>query len=142
MLEPLLKGDFGREADCLLEPIDARARFNHVAGLRWSEFDHGFSSQELLQHPDKQDNFHRTVVADVENSKRRNRRLHRRVEENLHNTVNNVVDVREVPPVLTLVEQLDGLPFTNRFREQDRRHVGPAPRSVHREERRPVIMKP
>src|SRR3990170_4443067 len=73
-------------------------------------------------------------MTNVENPKRRNRWLRGSVEEHLHHSVHDIIDVREIATVLTLVEQLDRCAFADRLGKQDWRHVRPAPWPVNGEE--------
>ena len=49
-------------------------------------------------------------------------------------TFGDVLDEREVAFVVAVVEHVDGFALEDVLGEQEQRHVGPAPGTVHREE--------
>ena len=51
-----------------------------------------------------------------------------------HDALDDVVDVGEVAAMVPVVEDVDRLAREDALREQEQRHVRPAPRAVHREE--------
>ena len=59
---------------------------------------------------------------------------HRRLLQDPHDALDDVVDVGEVPLHPTLVEHVDRPSLEDRPGEEKERHVGPSPGSVHREE--------
>src|SRR5438552_1433075 len=65
--------------------------------------------------------------------------------QNPDQTLDNVVDIGEVPPHLAVIEHVDWMPFQDRPGKAEQRHIRPAPGAVDREEaqargREPVEM--
>ena len=110
------------------------AGLEHVAGLGIDQLDLRGALDQLFEHADEEDGLDGAVVADVEHAGGRGGALRWRVEQHLQQAVDDVVDIREVAQVLAVVEELQRLPCRDGLREDDRRHVGPAPGSVDREE--------
>src|SRR6185437_14773224 len=129
--------------------LDIRKRFRHVAELQRQEVLLGLAPQALLDHLDVAHQLHRLVIANVVETKGRATRCRvgcaavprgRRLRQLLAGPrypLRNVLHVREVPPMMSVVEYVDGLPFQDVAREEEERHVRTPPGTIHREEPQP-----
>src|SRR5437763_5434257 len=131
------------------EVIDVGVGLVHVAGLQRQEVLHRLAPEAVLDDLDVAQQLHRLTVADVVEPKRRRARgrvgslavpARIRLRDALrgpHYSLGDVIDIGEVAPVVSVVEHIDRLAFEDVAREEEERHVGAPPRSVHREETQP-----
>ena len=113
-----------------MDAREIRAGFKHVAGLRREELDLRGLAEQLLQHLYEEHGLDGTMMAEVEDADRWGGALGGRVEQHLHDAVDDVVDVGEIAKIFPLVEKLQRLPRADRARKKRRCHVGATPRAV------------
>ena len=141
-----IQGGVRGEADIALEICHVGAGGKDIAGLHGHVLADGFLSKMFFYQADEGVEFDGGMVADVVDAvgcAGRPRIGVRGIPIGIgfrnpvgspHDSLHDVVDVGEVALHASLVEHLYWLSFQNRLREQEIRHVRPAPRPVHREE--------
>ena len=145
-LDALFDGDFGGDADGFVKGGAVGAGFGDVSGLDGQKLPIHFAARGRLDGVDEVRELDGTGRSDVVNAVGSGRSARVRVfgaplrvrccrlVNHPHQGVDDVVDIGEGAPHLSVVENLDGPSFQDVAREKEHGHVGPAPGAVDGEE--------
>src|ERR1700733_14886813 len=115
----------------------------HVARLKRLEAYLGFSSECVLEHGNEFGQLFRTVIAEIVQRVRRTSGW--RTIQHTQDAVHDVIDISEIAPHLTMVENRDRLARKDRAGGDEKGHVRPSPWTLDGEKtqargRKPVEM--
>lgn len=137
---------FRLETGCLPNRVNIRIRFRNVSGLHVEKVLFGLLAQTLFQHRDHSQEFNGFIVPDVVESEWCCRTAgvgglavpvwigFCGTIDDTYDTINDVIDIREVTFHLSVVEDINGPAFENRFREQKESHIRASPGAIDRKE--------